>query len=169
MAGQLHAEIQEVPQWHQNCYEGGQLHFHPLRGLPMPAHRSLRILVVEDDGDSAVMLTELLRIWGFQARIARNGPAALKAANAERPDVILLDIGLPIIDGWEVAAELTTQQSPRPFVIAVSGYAERTSGEYGVDLHLMKPVDPRRLLALLERFERVHDVRPATASPASLA
>jgi CheY-like chemotaxis protein len=122
----------------------------------MPAQRSLRILVVEDDGDSAEMLTELLRIWGFQVRIARNGQAALKAFNAEHPDVILLDLGLPVIDGWEVAAELTTQQSPHPFVIAVSGYSERNSGEYGVDLHLMKPVDPRRLLAILERFEGVH-------------
>jgi DNA-binding response OmpR family regulator len=127
----------------------------------MPA-RSLRILVVEDDGDSATMLTELLRIWGFQARIARNGQTALKAASDERPDVILLDIGLAIIDGWKVAAELTTQQSPRPFVIAVSGYAERSSGECGVDLQLMNPVDPRRLLALLERFDQMHDRRPAS-------
>jgi CheY-like chemotaxis protein len=86
----------------------------------------------------------------------------LKAANDERPDVILLDIGLAIIDGWKVAAALTTQQSPRPFVIAVSGYAERSSGECRVDLHLVNPVDPRRLLALLERFDQMHDRLPAS-------
>jgi CheY-like chemotaxis protein len=117
--------------------------------------RGTRILVFEDDADSADSLADLLQIWGFAVRVARSGRAALLAVHAEPFDVILLDLGMPIVDGYQVARHIATTGEPgwRPFVVAISGYSARPSGEAGVDLHLLKPVDPNQLLAVLLRFE----------------
>lgn len=120
----------------------------------------LRVLVVEDDADFAGILAILLGIYGHEARVAANGPAALKEARERPPDVVLLDIGLPRMDGYEVArrlAELGGEK--RPLLIAVTGYGReadrRRSAEAGIDLHLVKPVDPVVLQKVLSRFERI--------------
>jgi CheY-like chemotaxis protein len=120
----------------------------------MPTDRTARVLVVEDDIDTADSLADLLRVWGFSPNVVHNGRAALFAVDAEPFDVILLDLGMPLIDGWTVAKQIAAIGDPekRPYVIAISGYAEDRSGECGVDLRLMKPADPDQLLSILLRL-----------------
>jgi DNA-binding response OmpR family regulator len=114
-----------------------------------------RVLIVEDDPELAAILARFLQVWGFAHSLARNGRAALLMIQAEVPDVILLDLGLPIVDGWEFARRLSGSVSAkRPFVIAISGFAQTSEGDTGIDLHLTKPVDATRLLSILRRLER---------------
>src|SRR5258708_7774386 len=109
------------------------------------------VLIAEDDPDAARTLAELPRSWGFRPTIARNGLAALYLAQAEQPDVILLDLGLPIVDGWQVAKKLSALgASRRPFVIALSGHSPDLFDGQGIHVHLVKPVNPDRLRAELE-------------------
>ena len=120
----------------------------------------LRILVVEDYVDSALSLKLLLRALGHEAEVAYNGPTAVASAKNNEPDVVILDIGLPGMNGWEVAQALQKEATrKRPFFIAVTGFGtdedKRRSAEAGVDLHLIKPVDPEDLAAVLRRFQRV--------------
>jgi CheY-like chemotaxis protein len=122
--------------------------------------KPLRVLVVEDEPDTATSLFELIEIWGYECAIARDGAEALDAAREHLPDVVLLDLGLPVVDGWEVARKLTAVGLPKlPFVVALSGYQKRLH-ETGVNLHLVKPVDPEAIRRILERFERVLSCEP---------
>jgi CheY-like chemotaxis protein len=125
-----------------------------------PGKTGLRILVVEDQADVAWLLTLVLRRDGHEVQLARDGPTALEAVQIAPPDVVLLDIGLPGMSGWEVARWVTEQPAEkRPLLVAITGYGEeedrRRSEEAGIDLHLVKPVDPDELLGLLRRFYRV--------------
>jgi CheY-like chemotaxis protein len=120
----------------------------------------LRILVVEDYAESARNLEHLLGLLGHEVVLAFDGATALAMAQQQEPDVVILDIGLPDADGWEVAKSLQEQAAlKRPFFIAVTGYdgeeAKRRSAEAGVDLHLVKPIDPQELAAVLSRFQRI--------------
>jgi CheY-like chemotaxis protein len=120
----------------------------------------LRVLVVDDNQDVAESQASLLQLMGHAAEVAHTGAAALAIADERHPDVILLDIGMPDMDGWEVARALREQKSPkRPFVIALSGFGQaedmHQSAEAGIDLHLLKPADPDQLDAILRRFHRV--------------
>ena len=119
--------------------------------------RSLSILLVEDHADTAASMELLLRLAGHEVRVARDGPSALRAAEAERHDVVLLDIGLPGMNGYEVAKRLTEAQSP--FLVAITGYGREVdqlrAREAGFDLHLLKPADPEGLLRLLRCLPRV--------------
>src|SRR4051812_12682975 len=120
------------------------------------AARPVQILLVEDDQDCAESLSGLLQMWGFAPKVVLDGQAALAAAYEEQPDVVLLDLGLPAIDGWTVAKKLA--EAPlrkRPFVIAISGYPGDAAKEPGIYVHLLKPVEPGKLLGILERFEAV--------------
>jgi CheY-like chemotaxis protein len=123
---------------------------------PDPARKARRILVVEDNADTAASSAKLLELFGHEARIARDGPGAIDAAAAWRPDVILLDLGLPGMDGYEVAARLRASDSCRhAVIIAVTGHglpeARERSRVAGIDHHLLKPVDLGELLSLLNR------------------
>jgi two-component system CheB/CheR fusion protein len=130
---------------------------------------ALRVLVVEDDADTARTWVWLLRALGHDVEVARDGPAALRAAEANPPNAVLLDLGLPGMSGYEVAARLRQQQdgSTRPLIIAVTGYGEYTqrlrSYEVGIDLHLVKPVNPDELKGFLERYQTAYhpERRPA--------
>jgi two-component system OmpR family response regulator len=121
----------------------------------------MRVLVVEDNPEAAECIALLLRHTGHDAEVAADGPSALAAMEANAPDVVLLDIGLPgWMDGWEVARRL--QDLPtfkRPLMVALTGYGDeddhRRSEEAGIDLHLTKPVDAGQLEALLSRFRSV--------------
>jgi CheY-like chemotaxis protein len=120
----------------------------------------LNILVVEDDHDTAKITASLLRLEGHRVRTALDGPSAFNEVENDPPDVVLLDIALPGMDGWQVAKQLLEQAAPKkPFVIAVTGYggpAERCrSEEAGIYLHLVKPLDPGYLLGLLKRFQAI--------------
>ena len=114
----------------------------------------LLVLVVEDNRDAAETLVELLRLEGYGATVAADGPAALAAARELRPDVALLDLGLPGIDGFEVARRLRAMPDLGDLtLIALSGYGREEdrvrSREAGMDHHLVKPVDLEALQALL--------------------
>jgi len=119
----------------------------------------LSVLVVEDNPDCASSMAALLSLTGHDAAVAADGPAAVEKARETPPDVVLLNIGLPGIDGFEVARRLRAQPGKPPFIIAVSGYGQdedrRRSAEAGVDIHLLKPADPAQLLGILGRFRLV--------------
>ena len=125
-----------------------------------PAEKQLRILVVEDNHDVARSQVLLLRALGHEAFIAHDGLSALELAERHTPDVILLDIGIPGLDGWQVAGELRKKHyAKRPLLVAVTGYGSQEDTEKstaaGIDLHLLKPVLPDDLERLLERFGRI--------------
>ena len=112
------------------------------------------MLVVDDNADASETLAMLLGLWGHEVRSAADGPAAVEAAVAHRPDVVLLDISLPGMSGYEVAAQLRREEGTRDAVIvAVSGYGQeedrRRSRQAGFDFHLVKPLDHDALLTLL--------------------
>lgn len=116
--------------------------------------RPLRVLVVEDVEDVAEMLVLLLKMWGHDVRAVYDGAAALVAARTYHPDVVLLDIGLPGLNGYDVARQLRQEASLRkPLIAAVTGYGSqedrRRSWEAGFDHHMVKPVDPHALKAFL--------------------
>jgi PAS domain S-box-containing protein len=115
---------------------------------------SRRVLVVDDNRDSARTLTRLLRVLGHEVETAHDGPGALAQAGAFRPDVILLDIGLPGMDGYEVGRRLRASREFAPTVlIALTGYGSaedrQQSREAGFNVHLVKPVDLESLRNLL--------------------
>jgi len=106
----------------------------------------LRMLVVDDNVDAAEMLEMLLTNSGHEVRIAHDGPAALEAALEFRPNVVLLDIGLPEMDGYEVAKRIRQEPALANVVlVALTGYGQETnrqrSQEAGFDHHLVKPAD----------------------------
>jgi len=104
------------------------------------------VLVVDDNVDAARSLAMLLKDSGHQVRRAHTGLTALEAALEYRPDVVLLDIGLPEMDGYEVAKRIRQQPSLQNVVlVAITGYAQSTdrqrSQDVGFNAHLVKPVD----------------------------
>jgi CheY-like chemotaxis protein len=120
----------------------------------------LHVLVVEDCIDTATTMAMLLRMHGHQVEIAQDGPSAIDRARQDKPDVVLLDIGLPGMSGYEVTPHLREcLRDKPPLIIAVTGYAQesdcRRSAEAGIDLHLVKPVDPLDLIHILSRFAQV--------------
>ncbi len=115
---------------------------------------SRRILVVDDNVDSAIGLARLLRLVGHEVEIAHEGTAAIEIADVFRPEMVLLDIGLPGMSGYDLASELRTHESSRESVfIAVSGYGQEQDRERsriaGFDHHLAKPVDFDALIELI--------------------
>ena len=114
----------------------------------------LRVLVVDDNRDSADSLGMLFRLVGHDVRTAHDGLEAIAAADEFRPDAILLDIGLPKLDGYEVARQIRRLDWGRKTtLIAVTGWGQaedrERSQQAGFDHHLIKPVDPSALLELL--------------------
>jgi CheY-like chemotaxis protein len=109
---------------------------------------------VDDNADGLETLALLLELSGHQVRTAADGPAALAAAAAFRPDVVLMDIGLPGMDGYEVARLLRADPAFNGTrLIALTGWGQDTdrarSSKAGFDLHLVKPVDPAELRRVL--------------------
>jgi two-component system CheB/CheR fusion protein len=124
---------------------------------PQPIGRH-RVLVVEDNVYAAKSFATLLRLDGHEVQVAHDGIEALGMAEAFRPDVILLDIGLPGIDGYEVARRLRAQTKFNDTqIIAMTGYGQpedrRRSREAGIDHHLVKPVKIDFVRALLARAD----------------
>src|SRR5262249_14722787 len=113
-----------------------------------------RILVVDDNPDAGDTLARLLELNGHEVRLARDGPTALEAARDFRPEIVLLDIGLPRMDGYEVARRLREQPGTKhALLVALTGYCQeedrRRSQAAGFDHHLVKPADPGVLQRLL--------------------
>ena len=124
-------------------------------GAPLAGSGDRRILVVDDNEDAADMMGELLTGLGFSVQLAHDGPSGLRAAEAFLPEIALLDIGLPAMDGYELARRLRVIPTLRRLkMIAVTGYGQETdrarAHAAGFDRHLVKPVDALELEAMLE-------------------
>jgi len=118
--------------------------------------RGKKIVVVEDSEDSRELLCEFLKRAGYDCHAADSGPGALELIERERPDIALLDVGLPEMDGFEVARRVRkTPSIAKTVLIALTGYGRasdlETSREAGFDRHLVKPVVLEQLLAVLEQ------------------
>jgi signal transduction histidine kinase/ActR/RegA family two-component response regulator len=121
-----------------------------------------RVLIVDDNVDAAVTLGMLLGAGGHEVRLAHDGPLALKTADTFRPQVVLLDIGMPRMDGYEVAQRLREEPAlAKVFLVALTGYGQdedrRRSQEAGFDAHLVKPLDLDALHLLLARCSSTAD------------
>jgi two-component system CheB/CheR fusion protein len=128
---------------------------------PPPARQAnehLRILVVDDHLDSATSLARLLKSWGHRTRVVHDGPAVIDALSTDTFDVVLLDIGLPGMSGYEVAARIRDSRGgDRIVLVALTGYGQeqdqRRSAAAGFDRHLVKPVIPDTLNDLLTNVQ----------------
>ncbi|MEO6193434.1 MAG: PAS domain S-box protein [Thermoanaerobaculia bacterium] len=136
-----------------------------LERQPQPAKNrpagSRRVLVVDDNRDATETLELLLQLWGHEVQSALNGPEALALAVEFRPEIILLDIGLPGMSGYEVARQLRQLPGFRDvFIVAVTGYGQESdrlhSQEAGFGHHLVKPVQPEVLQELIAAAPAVH-------------
>jgi signal transduction histidine kinase/DNA-binding response OmpR family regulator len=146
----------------------------PAQPLPSVTHTPLperagvsRILVVDDLAASAETLMTLLEMEGFQVRVAHDGQAALEIAREFRPNVVLLDIGLPGMNGFEVAHGLRAQpECQDALLIALTGYGEAESrsrsAQAGFDFHMVKPADVNLLLTMLANPEEARSKVAAT-------
>jgi CheY-like chemotaxis protein len=137
-----------------------------LPALPTPPPRkdesaeALKVLVVDDNQATVESMLVLLHLWGHEGCAAYDGPGALESVKEFQPDVVLLDLGLPLMDGFEVARRLRSQPGLEEVrLIALTGYgaeaAHERLQEAGFDLHLIKPVDPKTLEAVLRQHEPV--------------
>jgi CheY-like chemotaxis protein len=121
---------------------------------PAVKARSCRILVVDDNQDAATSLAAWLKLIGNEIQIAYDGLAALEAATAFKPDIILLDIGLPKMNGYDVARRVRQQPWGEEMVlVALTGWGQdkdrEKSREAGFNHHMVKPVDHAALTRLL--------------------
>ena len=134
----------------------------PHHGLPAEAASAgagRRVLVVEDNLDAAETLGMMLTTHGHDVTVVTDSDAAIPAARAARPDVVLLDIGLPGMDGYQLARRLREHPETRgAYLIAVSGYGQdrdrARSADAGFDLHLTKPVEPAHLVEAIGSADR---------------
>lgn len=122
-----------------------------------------RILLADDNEDAAALLADSLRALGHEVLVAHDGPTALAAVDSYRPDFALLDLGLPVMDGFEVANRPRAEAGLRDLtLIAVTGYAQegdrRRTTASGFDLHLAKPIDVHQL----DAFIRAGSSKPTT-------
>jgi CheY-like chemotaxis protein len=124
---------------------------------PLAGEEKLRILIVEDAFDSAEMLREQLTQWGYECRVCTSANEALALAPYFHPRVVLIDIGLPDMDGWELARRLQQQEPEEPPVfVAITAHGEqedfKRSQHAGIRFHLVKPAYQAQLRELLTRL-----------------
>jgi PAS domain S-box-containing protein len=116
--------------------------------------RPQRVLVVDDNVDAADSISVLLQLWGHDVRVVHSGAEALRLGRDFEPQVVLLDIGLPVMDGYEVARRLREEPATKgAMIVALTGYGQeedrRRAAEAGFDHHLTKPVEPEALQEFL--------------------
>jgi two-component system, chemotaxis family, CheB/CheR fusion protein len=126
-----------------------------MRENPRP---HLLVLVVDDSRDCAESLALLVRLWGHEAVVTYDGPAALEAARTRTPDVVLLDLATPEMDGYQLARRLRQLAGLETgLLVAITGLApdvQRCQGA-GIDCHFIKPLDPDELKQVLDRADRL--------------
>ena len=122
-----------------------------------PSTPARDVLVVEDNADARETLRRILELEGHRVRVAADGVSALEAVRSAAPEIALIDIGLPNMDGYELARRIRNEveASRRPYLVAVTGYGlpedRKRTREAGFDLHIVKPVDAALLADILER------------------
>jgi len=127
---------------------------------PAPAVSGrLRILVIEDNDDGREMLRTMLELHGHEVRVASTGVEGIAEARRWRADVVLLDVGLPDLDGYEVARRLHAErETAHAKLVAITGYGqaedEQRAYRAGIDVHVTKPVEPQELLRILAEVTR---------------
>jgi two-component system CheB/CheR fusion protein len=131
----------------------------PAAPPPPPAGAPLKIVIIEDNDDSRRMLEAMLRLDGHEVRIARDGEEGLAAIRRERPAVAIVDIGLPTLDGYELARQVRRLQDGQAlYLVALTGYGRaedrRAVLEAGFDEHLVKPLKRGELEQVLNRARR---------------
>lgn len=126
----------------------------------LPQSRARRVLVVDDNVDAALTVAEILRMVGHEVETAHDGIAAVAMARSMKPDVVLLDIGLPGIDGYEVARRIRASEDAtrHPMLVALTGWGEdqdvQRAYAAGFDHHCVKPVSMERLLEIVQENAR---------------
>jgi two-component system, sensor histidine kinase len=124
--------------------------------MPSPlSSRPRRVLLIEDNADIIDFIRIQLEMWGHEVSVARDGPSGLEAALRLRPDIALLDVGLPGMDGYELAARIRRDPAGADMrLVAMTGYGRPEDRARalaaGFDTHLVKPVHPQRLQDLLD-------------------
>jgi CheY-like chemotaxis protein len=117
----------------------------PREGTTKPAPKPRRVLIADDNVDSATVLAILLRASGHEVHTVHDGIAALEASESFRPDLVILDIGMPKLNGYDVARQIRSRRDSDMMLVAVTGWGQeqdkRRSREAGFDHHLTKPVD----------------------------
>jgi PAS domain S-box-containing protein len=141
------------------CLDAGQVKEEHQKQSDFFGH-PLRVLVVDDHRDTALSLSMLLESWGHQTSCAHDGISGLEAAQASRPDVVILDIGMPRMNGFEMARRIREQPWGRSLrLMALSGFGQEQDLEQGrqagIDAHLTKPADPARLRSLLTEWGEI--------------
>ena len=125
---------------------------------PQPPVHRFKILVVDDNHDSALSMSMMLSIMGHETRTAHDGETAVATAETFLPDVVLLDIGLPKLNGYEVAQRIREKSwGASMYLIAVTGWGQeedrQRSSEVGLNVHMVKPVEPAALEKLLAQLK----------------
>ena len=161
-----------LPRLHHHERHSAQVLSEPAASAKSTA---LRLLIVDDNRDAADSLAMLCELEGHSTRTAYSSVEAIEAAAQLRPDAALLDIGLPDIDGYELARRLRPKDETLPFLIAITGYGQAEdrlrAQSAGFDYHFVKPVNAEGLLKLLssltaqEPGSRTGDVAPQAADP----
>jgi signal transduction histidine kinase/DNA-binding response OmpR family regulator len=151
--------------------EAGAVPVHkPPVDAPSPA--GLRVLVVDDNRDVADSTASVMRMNGCDVHVAYDGKAALESVQRLRPDAVLLDIGLPTLDGYLVAEHIRAlPENGRTMIVAVSGYGQEQdrlrSKSVGFDYHVVKPIDPTVLAGLVGSLRMSRDRAHADPAPAA--
>ena len=124
--------------------------------VSMDGGRSTRVLVVDDYPDNAESMAMVLRLFGYEVHTALDGREALRKAQANPPDVVLLDISMPGMDGYRLARQLRSLFGEKLRLIAITAHSfeedHQRCLEAGIDLHLIKPADPKELRSLLQQL-----------------
>jgi CheY-like chemotaxis protein len=123
-----------------------------------------RVLIVDDDAEGREALRALLEVWGHQVEVAENGERGLELTLKARPDVVLLDLGMPDLDGYEVARRIRAAPGgDKPFIVALTGWGRvedhRRARAAGFDTYILKPADVDHLQALLASAPAERDPR----------
>jgi len=131
----------------------------PMRTVQALGKRARRVLVVDAYRDAGESLGALLEMWGYKTKVVCDAPAALEAAHERRPDVVILDVVLPQMDGYELATRLRRFETFRDvLLVALTGYVRPGDNERanmaGLDFFLLKPADPDVLHRLVRTASR---------------